>query len=498
MLMGYLMGYLCIISGHRSVVLTSMLKEHVANADIWMDGSRYQVLVDEHKTVKTFGQASLVLNAKEFSWLRQLYDGNCCVKGKSSRNIFHTFLGSSITNPLKFLHLAWTDAGLRGPITFNMIRSSVSTQAERHLSETERRKVALSMCHDPSTAEKFYVSLPTRDVAYENRKLRMKALMHEKRKARAKPKPLEEESSYSLTSESSEEDEEPVYDDRPKTTSLSSEEELMRKTQTRLKKRFFFPSGAKRKLESVGGPEIISPSKIHVTVERLNPIVAQQYQDKWSITVDVPKNETGVASSHQPGTTEGTPSGRAKPRPEEGAPDGAPAAGPAAAGAAAGAAAEPASPPASPPRPGTRSSRRSLLQAGIEAQISSSGGEDESKALDPLSAVFLPWSVNSQVLLETQMSNDVQESQNGAAASPPASPPRPGTRSSRRGLLQAGIEAQISSSGGEDESKALDPLSAVFLPWSGNSQVLWETQMSNDVQESQNGAAAGNNPTSSL
>ena len=45
MLMGYLMGYLCIISGHRSVVLTSMLKEHVANADVWMDGSRYQVLV---------------------------------------------------------------------------------------------------------------------------------------------------------------------------------------------------------------------------------------------------------------------------------------------------------------------------------------------------------------------------------------------------------------------------------------------------------------------
>ncbi|CAB1438058.1 unnamed protein product [Pleuronectes platessa] len=372
-----------------------------------------RLLVDEHKTVKTFGQA---LNAKEFSWLRQLYDGNCCVKGKSSRNIFHTFLGSSITKPVNFLHLAWTDAGLRGPITFNMIRSSVSTQAERHLSETERRKVALSMCHDPSTAERFYVSLPTRDVAYENRKLRMKALMHEKRKARAKPKPLEEESSYSLTSESSEEDEEPVYDDRPETTSLSSEEELMRKTQTRLKKRFFFPSGAKRKLESVGGPEIISPSKIHVTVERLNPIVAQQYQGKWSITVDVPKNETGVASSHQPGTTEGTPSGRAKPRPEEGAPDGAPAAGPAAAGAAAGAAAEPASPPASPPRPGTRSSRRGLLQAGIEAQIYSSGGEDESKALDPLSAVFLPWSGNSQVLLETQMSNDVQESQNGAAA----------------------------------------------------------------------------------
>ncbi|KAE8283666.1 hypothetical protein D5F01_LYC19069 [Larimichthys crocea] len=43
-LMGYLMGYLCVISGHRSVVLTSMTKEHVANADQWNNGTRFQVL----------------------------------------------------------------------------------------------------------------------------------------------------------------------------------------------------------------------------------------------------------------------------------------------------------------------------------------------------------------------------------------------------------------------------------------------------------------------
>ncbi|XP_027140793.1 uncharacterized protein LOC104938579 [Larimichthys crocea] len=43
-LMGYLMGYLCVISGHRSVVLTSMTKEHVANADQWNDGTRFQIL----------------------------------------------------------------------------------------------------------------------------------------------------------------------------------------------------------------------------------------------------------------------------------------------------------------------------------------------------------------------------------------------------------------------------------------------------------------------
>ena len=371
--------------------------------------------MNEHKTAKTFGHASLVLNAKEFSWLKTLCKGNCCVKGKSSKNIFHTYLGSSITKPVNFLHLAWKDAGLQGAISFNMIRSSVSTQAERHLSETERRKVALSMCHDPSTAEKFYVSLPTKDVAYQNRKLRMKALIKEKRNARAKPKPLEEESSYSLTSETSEDEEEPVYDDRPESSSLSSEEEVMRKT-----KRLF--SAAKRKSESVGGPEIISPSKIQLTVERFTA------QQKWSITLNVPNNKRGVASPHQPGTTEGTPSGSAEPRPEEGSPDGAPdGAGPASVPCFA-----PASPPTSP------------------------------------------------------------------SASLPTSPFQPQIMSSRQSLLQAGIEAQISSSGREDESKALDTLDAMFLPCSRESQPLWGTQMLNDTQESQNGVVAGNNPTCSL
>ncbi|KAM7386012.1 hypothetical protein PAMA_008908 [Pampus argenteus] len=134
-LMGYLMAYLCVISGHRSVVLTNMTKEHVANADQWNNGTRFQVL------------------------------------------------GCKLSKPSKFLHLAWSDAGLKGPVSFTLIRSSVATQAERHLSETERRKVARAICHDPTTAERFYVALPTRESAYENRKLRMKALMCEKQKA---------------------------------------------------------------------------------------------------------------------------------------------------------------------------------------------------------------------------------------------------------------------------------------------------------------------------
>ncbi|KAE8295950.1 hypothetical protein D5F01_LYC04696 [Larimichthys crocea] len=247
-LMGYLMGYLCVISGHRSVVLTSMTKEHVANADQWNDGTRFQILVDEHKSVRTFGQASLVLNCVEFSWLRWFHDGKCCSRGTDSTNIFHTSQGCRLTKPSNFLYLAWTDAGLKGPVSFNLIRSSVATQAERHLSETERRKVARAMCHDPTTAEKFYVALPTRELAYENRRLRMKALMCEKRKVKAKRKSKvcdEQEACYSLSSESSEDRDEPVYDDEPESSSLSSSssEELSIRSQRRprLKRKLFGP-----------------------------------------------------------------------------------------------------------------------------------------------------------------------------------------------------------------------------------------------------------------
>ena len=187
--------------------------------------------MDEHKSVKSFGQASLVLNCVEFSWLRWFHDGKCCPRGKDSANIFHTIQGCRLSKPSNFPHLAWTDAGLKSPVSFNLIRSSVATQAERHLSETERRKVARAMCHDPSTAERFYVALPTRESAYENRRLRMKALMCEKRKAKAKRKSKvrdEKEACYSLSSESSEDGDEPVYDDQPESSSLtsSSSEEL--------------------------------------------------------------------------------------------------------------------------------------------------------------------------------------------------------------------------------------------------------------------------------
>ena len=128
LLNGYVMGYISILSGHRVVVLTSMTASHVREADTWEKRRRYQILVDEHKTVKTFGQASVVLTQEEYDWVRELAEGKCCRNGPKSDYVFHTTHGGPIHKPVPFLLMAWKDAGFEGPVNFTMIRSSVATQ----------------------------------------------------------------------------------------------------------------------------------------------------------------------------------------------------------------------------------------------------------------------------------------------------------------------------------------------------------------------------------
>ncbi|XP_049456923.1 uncharacterized protein LOC125903812, partial [Epinephelus fuscoguttatus] len=241
-LIGYIMGYLSMLTGHRSIVLTNMTKEHVMNFETWDHGKKFQVLVDDHKTVRSFGQAAFSLNNEEFTWLECLTNGKCCKPGQASKYVFHTVLGKQIQKPLNFLHLAWVDAGMQGTVSFNMIRSSVSTQANKYLSEKERKQVAKHMCHDPSTAERFYVALPDKVMGYETRKLRMKALQS----AAANPPPDDKSDDDELiltdTSETSSSDEEPVYDDQPESSSSLSDEELKSRRQKRDQKEVGFPT----------------------------------------------------------------------------------------------------------------------------------------------------------------------------------------------------------------------------------------------------------------
>nr|XP_046245078.1 uncharacterized protein LOC124059268 [Scatophagus argus] len=144
-LMGYLMGYLCMLTGHRSVVMTNMTKENVLHAERSRQG--FHITVDEHKTVRTYGQASLFLNKDEYSWLSQLIDILSVRRRYAKCNyIFVTYKGKQIEKPVHFLKEAWRDAGLEGNITFNQIRSSVSTEVSSnfHLKKMNLARVNLS------------------------------------------------------------------------------------------------------------------------------------------------------------------------------------------------------------------------------------------------------------------------------------------------------------------------------------------------------------------
>ncbi|MEQ2257733.1 hypothetical protein ILYODFUR_037805, partial [Ilyodon furcidens] len=127
-LMGYIMGYLAILTGHRSVVLTNMTKDMVSSADSWKNDTRFRILVDEHKTVRSFGQAALFLSKEEYGWLERLIKTSCCTMASRCEFVFHSVNGNQIFKPVNLLQEAWVDAGLKGTVNFTQIRSSVSTQ----------------------------------------------------------------------------------------------------------------------------------------------------------------------------------------------------------------------------------------------------------------------------------------------------------------------------------------------------------------------------------
>ncbi|XP_024122531.2 uncharacterized protein LOC112143027 [Oryzias melastigma] len=128
LLIGYIMGYLSIISGHRSTVLTEMEASDVMDADSWNNGQLFQLLVGSHKTDLTYGHAFIVLEDFEMILLQKMCRSECCNHGIQPLFVFHTIVGSPVYKANKYLAAAWRDAGLDNPVTFGAIRSSVATQ----------------------------------------------------------------------------------------------------------------------------------------------------------------------------------------------------------------------------------------------------------------------------------------------------------------------------------------------------------------------------------
>ncbi|CAL8324507.1 unnamed protein product [Lota lota] len=201
MVYGYISGYLAIVSGHRPVVFTSLKIADVREAE--RKGDRYVLWVGEHKTQRSFGHAQMPLYKEEIQWLKEL----AVIVSSLVEDAVWLFVrrdGKAVQKLNRHLTSAWADAGLKGEINFNMVRSSVSTQCKKHLSVEDRTLVATSMCHDVATADKFYCPVADLEDAFKSRQLRMKALV---------------EGLDNSAAESTEEEEVPVYNDTPDSSS---------------------------------------------------------------------------------------------------------------------------------------------------------------------------------------------------------------------------------------------------------------------------------------
>ena len=100
-------------------------------------------------------------------------------------------------------------------------------QATNFLSEKERRQVAKAMCHNPETAERFYVALPDKEASYRTRVLRIKALqLATDQEDQPRQQQDAEEPVLARTPSTSSDSDEPILDDEPDTSLPLSLEEL--------------------------------------------------------------------------------------------------------------------------------------------------------------------------------------------------------------------------------------------------------------------------------
>ncbi|CAL8386194.1 unnamed protein product [Boreogadus saida] len=181
----------------NGVVFNSLKKKEVLEAE--HEGEGYVVWVGEHETQRSFGHAQMALFEEEYGCLRRPMDISNCLH-KDSPYLIHRHDGQQHSKLSRLLLGTWVDAGMKGSINFNMVRSSVSSKAKQHLTQEERTRVASSMCHDVATADRFYCPVPNVTELFQVRGLRMKALLED-------ADTREEEDSSSV------EEGEPSYDD---------------------------------------------------------------------------------------------------------------------------------------------------------------------------------------------------------------------------------------------------------------------------------------------
>ncbi|XP_076852287.1 uncharacterized protein LOC143505579 isoform X2 [Brachyhypopomus gauderio] len=154
---GHLTAYLSCIYGHRTGVYQNLQVEEVLQAKHHPEMDVYLINVESHKTNETFGVAQLLLTAEEYGWFRSYIKlRNGLPGGKISKFFFSNSTPNTCKNLNEYLQHAWQQMKLPGKPKFTDIRSSIATHARNELDPKEREMVAHFMCHNTSTANKFY------------------------------------------------------------------------------------------------------------------------------------------------------------------------------------------------------------------------------------------------------------------------------------------------------------------------------------------------------
>ncbi|ROL50898.1 hypothetical protein DPX16_3532 [Anabarilius grahami] len=154
---GHLTAYLACIYGHHGGVFQNMTIAEVEAAKTGSKEGCFVINISTHKTNQAFGAAQLALSGEEYGWLTDFLDIRpYSVGGETANYFFFTSKPSSCKNLNQYFQEAWAGMGLPGSPTFTDIRTSIATHAKNSHTPGDRQKVAQFMCHDTSTADRFY------------------------------------------------------------------------------------------------------------------------------------------------------------------------------------------------------------------------------------------------------------------------------------------------------------------------------------------------------
>ncbi|XP_059403527.1 uncharacterized protein LOC132137512 [Carassius carassius] len=166
---GLLGGVMIATSGHRPGVIMNLTVEEFLASKEGKDG--HAIFVKKHKTCASFGHAILPITKGEYNCMAEFLKIRESFEGSQSPHFFFNSKGGVFKGLLKAFAAAWEFVGLPKPApTFMALRTSMSTQVQKHLSHKEVQNATALMCHRPQTALKFYKAYCSVEEALELRK----------------------------------------------------------------------------------------------------------------------------------------------------------------------------------------------------------------------------------------------------------------------------------------------------------------------------------------